>query len=75
VVQDARKAAGLDVSDRIVLGLDVEGDAGAAVEAFGDWIAAETLAVELTGGAVADATYDEPFAFDGSSGRVSLRRA
>ena len=75
VVQDARKAAGLDVSDRIVLGLASEGEAFAALEAFRDWIAKETLAVELVGAAVADATYDEPFAFDDARGRVSLRRA
>jgi isoleucyl-tRNA synthetase len=75
VVQDARKAAGLNVSDRIVLGLDADGEVAAALGTFEDWIAAETLAVELVDGAVPDATYDEPFAFDEASGRVSLRRA
>jgi isoleucyl-tRNA synthetase len=75
VAQDARKAAGLDVSDRIVLGLDADGDVAAALEAFRDRIAAETLAVEVVAGAVANATYDEPFAFDEARGRVSLRRA
>ena len=74
VVQEARKAAGLDVSDRIVLGLNVDGELGVAVETFLDWIAAETLAVELVSGAVPNATYDKPFAFDQARGRVSLRR-
>jgi isoleucyl-tRNA synthetase len=75
VAQDARKAAGLEVSDRIVLGLDVAGDVADALAEFRDWVAAETLAVELIDGAAPDATYDEAFAFDEARGRVSLRRA
>src|SRR5262245_29372454 len=75
VVQDARKAAGLDVSDRIVLGIAVDGEAGSALSGFQDWIAAETLAVELVDGEAPDATYDEAFAFDDARGRISLRRA
>ena len=51
VVQDARKAAGLEVSDRIQLGVE----AGRAAVADGDLArtatrsSGETLAVELTG--------------------------
>jgi isoleucyl-tRNA synthetase len=75
VVQDARKAAGLDVSDRIVLGLAAQGEVVAALEAFRNWIAAETLSVEIVEGAAPNATYDEPFAFDEARGRVTLRRA
>jgi len=74
-VQDARKAGGLDVSDRIVLGIACDGEVSEALEAFRDWIAAETLAVDLVDGGVPGATYDEPFAFDDAGGRVSLRRA
>ena len=44
-VQDARKAAGLQVGDRIVLTLDVPAEHVAAVEAHRDTIARETLAV------------------------------
>lgn len=43
-VQDERKAAGLQVSDRIALTLTVPADAQAAVAAHRDLIAAETLA-------------------------------
>ncbi len=50
-VQDERKAAGLQVSDRIALTLTVPGDKVAAVEAHRELIAAETLAVELVVGA------------------------
>lgn len=46
-VQDARKAAGLQVSDRIVLALDVPAEHLAAVETHRDTIARETLAVSV----------------------------
>jgi isoleucyl-tRNA synthetase len=75
VVQDARKAAGLEVSDRVVLGLEVDADVGAALAGYRAWIAAETLAVEVVEGAAPGASYDEPFAFDDARGRISLRRA
>ncbi len=74
VVQDARKAAELDVSDRIALGLEL----GELAEAFADhrdWIASETLAAEIAGGAASDATFARTFEIDGASVGVSLRRA
>ncbi|WP_028049202.1 isoleucine--tRNA ligase [Cellulomonas sp. URHD0024] len=46
-VQDARKAAGLQVGDRIVLTLDVPSEHLAAVEAHRDTIARETLAISV----------------------------
>ncbi|MGO1202494.1 DUF5915 domain-containing protein, partial [Cellulosimicrobium funkei] len=46
-VQDARKAAGLDVADRIRLSLDVPGEWLVAVEEHRDLVARETLAVEV----------------------------
>ena len=52
VVQDARKAAGLQVGDRIVLTIDVPAEHLAAVETHRDTIARETLAVSIE---VADA--------------------
>jgi len=46
-VQDTRKAAGLNVSDRIDLTLGVPAAQVAAVEAYRDFVARETLAVSL----------------------------
>jgi isoleucyl-tRNA synthetase len=46
-VQDARKSAGLDVSDRIRLKLVLDREGAAAVREFAELITAETLAVDL----------------------------
>ncbi len=46
-IQSARKAAELDYADRIRVRYRAEGDLAAAVAAHRDWIAGETLAVEL----------------------------
>ncbi|MGH2997290.1 MAG: DUF5915 domain-containing protein, partial [Gaiellaceae bacterium] len=75
VVQDARKAAGLDVSDRIALGLAVEGELAEALAIHRGWIGAETLAVEVVEGAATDATFERTFQIDGARVEVSLRRA
>jgi len=48
-VQDARKQAGLDVSDRIRLRIDATGDFAEAVSQWSSYIARETLAVEFNG--------------------------
>jgi isoleucyl-tRNA synthetase len=45
-VQDARKLAGLDVSDRIVLGVSGSSAVGEALERFRDHLMSETLAVD-----------------------------
>ncbi|HEV3274078.1 MAG TPA: isoleucine--tRNA ligase, partial [Candidatus Dormibacteraeota bacterium] len=42
-VNDLRKQAGLRVEDRITLLVDAEGDARRAVDAYRDWLQAETL--------------------------------
>ena len=46
-VQDARKAAGLDVSDRIALALTLDPAGAAAARAYESLIAGETLAVSV----------------------------
>ena len=45
-VQDARKSAGLEVSDRIVLGVSGSAGVEAALAVHRDYLMAETLAVE-----------------------------
>ena len=47
-VNDARREAGLDIADRIVLHLSAEGETSAAISAHEEWIKDEVLATELT---------------------------
>jgi isoleucyl-tRNA synthetase len=75
IVQDARKAAGLDVSDRIILGIVADGEIAAAREAFAAMIAGETLATSLGDAAIIAAEHRASAEIDGRSVAVSLRRA
>jgi isoleucyl-tRNA synthetase len=75
VVQDARKAADLDVSDRIVLGIEADGDVAEALREHRVYVAGETLASETVEGAVPDATYTQQAEIDGSNVTVTLRKA
>jgi isoleucyl-tRNA synthetase len=50
VVQDARKAAGLEVTDRIHLAIETSGDVAEAVDVHRDWIAQEVLAESFDDG-------------------------
>jgi isoleucyl-tRNA synthetase len=49
-VQDARKAAGLEVSDRIELAVDASGETARALEEHRDWVSAEVLAIRIERG-------------------------
>ncbi len=70
-VQDARKQADLQVSDRIHLRLTTEGTAAQALAKFREYIMGETLAVDLNG-----ADFAPAFAAQSSDGlKVELARA
>jgi len=49
-VQNLRKEAGFNLDDRIVTTYQAEGDLAEAIEAWRDFIAAETLSIELRAG-------------------------
>ena len=75
-VQEARKAAGLEVGDRIRLGLTLDADGAAAASTHHALIARETLATELdieTSAAVSGAAASRPVG-DGSSLLVDLEK-
>jgi isoleucyl-tRNA synthetase len=77
-VQNARKNAALQVEDRIVLSLSGDEQLNAAASAYRDYLAGETLAVELTLGDAdgADAwEHTEQAVLDGLPLSISLRRA
>jgi len=68
-VQEARKQAGLRVSDRIRLKIDASGDCAEAVVRWREYITAETLAVELNG-----APFDPLVEIPGTDFSISLAR-
>ena len=74
IVQDARKAAGLDVSDRIVLGLEAPETLAEAIDANRDVVAGETLAVDLRDTAVRDSLHVETTDVDGMQLVVTLAK-
>jgi isoleucyl-tRNA synthetase len=74
LVQDARKEAGLDVGDRIVLGVAAAGEAAAALQEHREFVMAETLAVELRD-AVEGAVYRQDAVVDGDAVTITLARA
>ncbi len=71
VVQGARRDAGLDVSDRIVLGLDGDEDLLGAARAYEEYVAGETLATQVNYGSADGAA---PVQIDGRELRVRVER-
>jgi isoleucyl-tRNA synthetase len=74
-VQDLRKSAGLEVADRIVLGVEAPPEVEATLQSHLDFISQEVLAVEVRPETVDQAAGAADLDLDGSSVRVSLRRA
>jgi isoleucyl-tRNA synthetase len=73
MIQDARKAAGLEVTDRIELAVETSGEPAEALDTYREEIAAETLAATVTTGNV-DGFRLEGL-LDGTPVIVSLRTA
>ena len=73
VVQQARRAAGLDVADRIALTLELPPEVESAVRRHEAFLAGETLAEEVGYGVAGDNAYDSMIG-DGSMVRVRVRR-
>ncbi|HYT80987.1 MAG TPA: DUF5915 domain-containing protein, partial [Actinomycetota bacterium] len=74
-VQDLRKSVGLDVADRIELGVEAPPEVVAALEPHRDFVAQEVLAVEMRWESVDEPAGAVDADLDGSSVRLSLRRA
>jgi isoleucyl-tRNA synthetase len=76
VIQQARKDAGLDVSDRIALTVGADGAVAEAVRTHLEFVAGETLALELVIVAAAELTGSAPQPVgDGGEVRVALARS
>ena len=74
LVQSARRDAGLHLADRIRLVLDLPAEHAAAVEEHRGQVAAETLAAELSLGAVPSGMSAQETAVDGGVARVGVAR-
>jgi isoleucyl-tRNA synthetase len=73
MIQDARKAAGLDVTDRIVLAVETSSEPAEALAAHRDEIASETLATSVATDGVEG--FRSEGTLDGTPVVVSLRKA
>jgi isoleucyl-tRNA synthetase len=74
-VQNLRKSAGLEVMDRVVLGVAAPAGSTAAAAARDDLLAAEVLATEVSDGPVEDELASTQVELDGTAVRLSLRKA
>jgi isoleucyl-tRNA synthetase len=77
-LQNLRKSAGLEISDRIVAAVSAPASVAARLAPHQPWLAAETLAVALEVGETAeleDAIAREELTLDGATIRLALRRA
>jgi isoleucyl-tRNA synthetase len=70
-LNDQRKAAGLEIADRIRVQLRAVGELTEAVEAHRDWIAGEVLAVDL---ALTDAALPDELEVEGAPVGVGIER-
>ncbi len=72
-VQEARKQAGLEVSDRIILGVSGTEGVESALEAYRDYLMAETLATRWAVGQ-ADPHYTEDRTLDNESWKIEISK-
>jgi len=72
-VQNMRKKAGFNVSDRIVLGLETTPLLQRAVEGFSDYIARETLSEKIQFKTEGDA-FSQRWDINGEKAAISVRR-
>jgi isoleucyl-tRNA synthetase len=73
-VQDARKNAGFEIEDRIVLTYQAGEALGSVFEAQREYIAGETLADEIRAAAPVPESHVESFVLDGQEATVSVTR-
>jgi len=74
-VNNMRKDAGLEISDRIELAFQAEGEVASALTNFADYIQAETLALSLKAGALTNPTYMETAKVGKQEVTLALRKS
>ncbi len=73
-IQVLRREAGFELDDRIVTTYQAERNVAAAIEAFRDYIAGETLSVRLEAGEPEAGAHVETVGIDGQSVTLSVKR-
>ncbi|MBN1582588.1 MAG: hypothetical protein JXA89_17900, partial [Anaerolineae bacterium] len=73
-VQDARKNAGFEIEDRVLLAYQAGAALAAVFETLGDYIAAETLASDLVAGPAPDGSHVETFELADESVTIGVKR-
>ncbi len=73
-VNNMRKEAGYDISDRIELGYEATGDVAATLVNFADFIGGETLAVRLMDGELSDADFRQTVTVGEQQVDLALRK-
>ncbi|MCA9874557.1 MAG: class I tRNA ligase family protein, partial [Anaerolineales bacterium] len=73
-INNMRKDAGLEISDRIELSYAANGDVAAALENFADYVQQETLAVLLTAVPLANPDFQQTVNVGGQDVELALRK-
>ena len=73
-IQNMRKAADFELTDRILVGLSAHDELKSAIETHKDWIKSETLAVELTLVGTDAATAFDSIDIDGQEVSIAIER-
>lgn len=74
-INNMRKDAGLEISDRIQLAYQASGDVAAAFAGFADYIQQETLALSLEAGELADALFQQTVSVGDQPVVLALRKS
>jgi isoleucyl-tRNA synthetase len=74
-INNMRKEAGLEISDRIHLAYEAPGEVASAFTNFVDYIQQETLALSSTAGGLENATHQQTTMVGGQEVTLALRRA
>ena len=75
MVQNLRKSSGLEISDRIELGIEGSADIGTALDLHAEYVAQETLAASLELGRGVDNGSSETFQLEGEQITISVKKA
>ncbi|MCI0709985.1 MAG: DUF5915 domain-containing protein, partial [Chloroflexi bacterium] len=73
-VQNLRKEANFELSDRIALSYKTGGELSEVMEAFKDYISAETLVEEWNAGGVTNGEFSDTVEIDGEEMLISIRQ-